>query len=59
MARAGCLSAGVAAALAAGNGATRVLLCLVGALVLVVPLVCVPAQRFRAFWRTRGPRRVK
>ena len=39
VARAGCLSAGVAAALAAGNGATRVLLCLVGALVLVVPLV--------------------
>ena len=39
VARVGCLSAAVAAALAAGNGSTRVLLCLIGALVLVVPLV--------------------
>jgi hypothetical protein len=39
VARAGCVSAAIAAALAAGNGSTRILLCLVGALALVVPLV--------------------
>jgi hypothetical protein len=39
LARAGCVSAAIAAALAAGNGSTRILLCLVGALALVAPLV--------------------
>lgn len=39
LARAGCVSAAVAAALAAGNGSSRILLCLLAALVLVGPLV--------------------
>ena len=55
--RAGCASAAIAAALAAGNGSTRILLCLVAALALVVPLVGAPRNSGR--FGNRSPARVQ
>lgn len=58
LARAGCASAAIAAAMAAGNGSTRVLLCLVAALVLVVPLTGARRSNSGRFG-IRSPARVE
>lgn len=58
LARAGCLSAAIAAVLAAGNGSTRILVCLIGALVLVAPRVWARPGRSGRFGNP-GPARVE